>query len=71
MFSFFKRKKAPAPQEAAPGRDEALGAAASPDAPEVAPVAPTELPETWPADAGGPPEAGADASAHEAPAAAA
>ncbi|WP_323029165.1 signal recognition particle-docking protein FtsY [Castellaniella defragrans] len=71
MFSFFKRKKAPAPQEAAPGRDEALGAAASPDAPEVAPVAPTELPETWPADAGGPHEAGADAPAHEAPAAAA
>ncbi|GAA0225976.1 signal recognition particle-docking protein FtsY [Castellaniella daejeonensis] len=47
MFSFFKRKKAPAPQESASGRDSVPGAPETQDAQEVAPVAPTELPDAW------------------------
>ncbi|WP_368650018.1 hypothetical protein [Castellaniella ginsengisoli] len=50
MFSFFKRKKAPAPQESAAVQ---AGIPESADAPEVAPVAPTELPDTWAAQADG------------------
>ncbi|MGB3423260.1 MAG: signal recognition particle-docking protein FtsY [Castellaniella sp.] len=44
MFSFFKRKKAPAPQESAPLPDPVPNVPDALDAPEVAPVAPTELP---------------------------
>jgi len=44
MFSFFKRKKAPAPQESALPQGGVPGVPEAPDAPEVAPVAPTELP---------------------------
>ena len=44
MFSFFKRKKAPAPQESVPAQSGIPGAPEVQDAPEVAPVAPTELP---------------------------
>ncbi len=44
MFSFFKRKKAPAPQESALQQDRVPDVPEMPDAPEVAPVAPTELP---------------------------
>ncbi len=65
MFSFFKRKKAPAPQEAALEQDAAHGAPEAADAPEVAPVAPTELPDAWVARAG---ESGAPAGAGAAPA---
>lgn len=76
MFSFFKRKKAPAPQESAAVQ---AGIPESADAPEVAPVAPTELPDTWAAQADGSapgarepasamdpaPEAGSDSEAVE------
>ncbi|MHA3903905.1 signal recognition particle-docking protein FtsY [Castellaniella sp. WN] len=51
MFSFFKRKRAPAPQESEFGQD---GAPEAQDAPEVAPVAPTELPDSWEARTSGP-----------------
>jgi len=44
MFSFFKRKKSPAPQETALVPDPAADVTPLPDEPEVAPVAPTELP---------------------------
>ncbi|MFC4296482.1 signal recognition particle-docking protein FtsY [Castellaniella hirudinis] len=44
MFSFFKRKKAPAPQESALLPDPVPNVPDALDAPEVAPVAPTELP---------------------------
>ncbi|MGX5660843.1 signal recognition particle-docking protein FtsY [Castellaniella ginsengisoli] len=44
MFSFFKRKKAPAPQESVLPQTGIPGLQEVPDAPEVAPVAPTELP---------------------------
>ncbi|MGB3277118.1 MAG: hypothetical protein WBA82_13095, partial [Castellaniella sp.] len=44
MFSFFKRKKASAPQESALQQDLVPEVPEIPDAPEVAPVAPTELP---------------------------
>ncbi|MDY0308669.1 MAG: signal recognition particle-docking protein FtsY [Castellaniella sp.] len=47
MFSFFKRKKAPAPQEAVPVQDSTPDGVAESAAPEVAPVAPTELPAAW------------------------
>jgi len=67
MFSFFKRKKAPAPQESALAQDGSPDAPEMPDAPEVAPVAPTELPEAWAAGAAGP---GARAPAEAPPAAA-
>ncbi|CAM5202332.1 Signal recognition particle receptor FtsY OS=Castellaniella defragrans (strain DSM / CCUG 39792/ 65Phen) OX=1437824 GN=ftsY PE=3 SV=1 [Castellaniella denitrificans] len=65
MFSFFKRKKAPAPQESALEQGAASGAPEAVDAPEVAPVAPTELPDAWVARAG---ESGASAGAAPAPA---
>ena len=51
MFSFFKRKKPPVAQESVPVQDPAVPDALAapdiplpPDEPEVAPVAPTELP---------------------------
>ena len=44
MFSFFKRKKSPAPQESLPAQESLVAEPQEPDVADVAPVAPTELP---------------------------